>query len=178
MNYLHIDYEDMKNGEGLRTVLWVAGCQHHCKGCQNEWTWEPNQGWGFTDETLKEILLSLAPPHIDGITFSGGDPLHPANRDTVFRIAKTIRELLPQKTIWLYTGYTVNALPNREELLSCVDVIVTEPFILELRDVNFPWAGSINQRIWKVDRDTHELTDITVHQSPIHHKGEKNACCC
>ena len=105
MNYHNITKDDMLNGDGLRVVLWVAGCTHHCQGCQNPVTWDVAGGLPFDEAAEKELFEALAKPYCSGITFSGGDPLHPFNRDEVFRLAKKIRKELPEKTIWLYTGF-------------------------------------------------------------------------
>ena len=80
MRYHNITKDDMLNGDGLRVVLWVAGCSHCCEQCQNPITWDPNGGLLFDEEARKEIFAQLDKPYISGITFSGGDPLHPANR--------------------------------------------------------------------------------------------------
>ena len=94
----------MLNGDGLRVVLWVAGCNHCCRECQNPITWDPNGGLPFTEAEEAEIFTELDKDYIGGITFSGGDPLHPSNISTVTALAKKIREKYPNKTIWLYTG--------------------------------------------------------------------------
>ena len=106
MNFHNITHEDMNNGDGLRVVLWVAGCDHHCKNCQNPVTWNPDDGLPFTLKDEHEIFGALEREYIAGITFSGGDPLHPANRSSVLKLMNTIRNNFPEKTIWVYTGYT------------------------------------------------------------------------
>ncbi len=93
----------MLNGDGLRVVLWVAGCNHCCRECQNPITWDPNGGLPFTEKEENEIFSELEKSYVSGITFSGGDPLHPANISAVTRLAKKIRAKYPTKTIWLYT---------------------------------------------------------------------------
>ena len=79
MRYHNITKEDMLNGEGLRSVLWLAGCTHHCKNCQNPITWDINGGIPFDEAARQELFESLDKDYISGITFSGGDPLHPQN---------------------------------------------------------------------------------------------------
>ena len=158
MNYHNITKDDMLNGDGLRVVLWVAGCTHHCQGCQNPITWDVGGGIPFDDAAEKELFEALNRPHVSGITFSGGDPLHPFNREEVFRLIKKIRTELPQKTIWLYTGYTLEDIyrsaddscsetTKRLNIVMSVDVLVDGKFEQALADVNYPWAGSTNQRI-------------------------------
>ena len=103
----------MLNGDGLRVVLWVAGCNHCCRECQNPITWDPNGGLPFTEAEEAEIFTELDKDYIGGITFSGGDPLHPSNISTVTAFAKKIREKYPNKTIWLYTGYGKKSVMKR-----------------------------------------------------------------
>lgn len=90
MRYHNITQDDMNNGDGLRVVLWVAGCEHHCKGCQNPVTWNPDDGLVFDKRAFNEIMKALEKPYVAGITFSGGDPLHPQNRGAVFSIMKAV----------------------------------------------------------------------------------------
>lgn len=146
MNYHNITTDDMLNGDGLRTVLWVAGCDHHCAGCQNPITWDPDRGVPFDIYAEAELYDKLYQDYISGITFSGGDPLHPSNRGTVLRLAHDIKERLPGKTAWLYTGYMwedICDLPG----MKYIDVVVDGKFVERLKDVKYPWAGSTNQRV-------------------------------
>ncbi len=99
MRYHNITKDDMLNGDGLRVVLWVAGCSHCCRECHNPVTWDPNGGLLFDDAAREEIFEQLAKPYISGITFSGGDPLHPANRPDVRKLIGEIRRQMPEKTI-------------------------------------------------------------------------------
>lgn len=139
----------MLNGDGIRVVLWVAGCNHHCKNCQNPITWDENGGLPFDAEAEKELFEALDKSFIDGITFSGGDPLFPANRSEVFRLIKKVKALHPDKTIWLYTGYTWEEIKDLEGI-SDIDVIAEGEFIEELKDNNLEWVGSSNQRVINV----------------------------
>ena len=92
MNYHNITKDDMLNGDGLRVVLWVSGCTHCCDGCQNPETWEVSSGIEFDEAARKELFEALEPDYISGITFSGGDPLHPFNREEVLALAKELLE--------------------------------------------------------------------------------------
>ncbi len=94
----------MLNGDGLRVVLWVAGCEHHCPNCQNPVTWDINGGLEFDEAAKKEILMNLK-NYVSGITFSGGDPLHTQNRKDAGALIEEIKEKFPNKTIWIYSGY-------------------------------------------------------------------------
>ena len=126
----------MNNGDGLRVVLWVSGCEHHCKGCQNPVTWNPDDGLVFGKRERKEIFNALKKPYIGGITFSGGDPLHPSNRACVYLLMKDIKQRFPKKTIWVYTGYTWDEIMANKYLptvMKYVDVLVDGRFEEELK---------------------------------------------
>lgn len=159
MNYHNITKEDMLNGEGLRVVLWVAGCNHKCWGCQNPVTWDPNDGIPYDREAWNEIVEQLRKDYISGITFSGGDPFHPKNRDQVITIAERIKKDFPDKTVWLYTGYSWEYCVTNIKGLEYIDVIVDGPFMKAFSDVNYPWAGSTNQRVIDVQKslETNEV---------------------
>ena len=100
MRYHNITKDDMLNGDGLRVVLWVAGCEHHCPNCQNPVTWDINGGLEFDEAAKKEIFDELEKNYVSGITFSGGDPLHTQNRKDVGALIEEIKEKFPNKTIW------------------------------------------------------------------------------
>lgn len=151
MNYHNITKEDMLNGDGLRVVLWVSGCNHHCKNCQNPITWDENGGLPFDKEAEDELFEALDKSYIDGITFSGGDPLFPGNRNEVFRLIKKCRAEYPQKTIWLYTGYTWEQICDLDGIKD-IDVIAEGEFVQELNDNNLQWVGSSNQRVIDVKK--------------------------
>lgn len=166
MNYHNITTDDMLNGEGLRVVLWLSGCNHHCKGCQNTQTWDENSGIKFDISAKNEIFEELSKDYISGITFSGGDPLHENNLEKVLMLVNQIRLLFPNKTIWLYTGYTwedimYSRMPHppkytakefllwnqRNEIVSKIDVLVDGRYEEDKRDVSLHWCGSSNQRV-------------------------------
>ena len=171
MNYHNITHIDQNNGDGLRVTLWLSGCSHHCKGCQNSQTWNPISGIEFDEYAKKELFKALDNDYISGITFSGGDPLHENNIKEVFDLIVEIRKKFPAKTIWLYTGYTLgecepfnengvlipdefapktqNILRKRWEIIKNIDVLVDGRYIEELRDITLHWRGSSNQKIWK-----------------------------
>ncbi len=167
MRYHNITKDDMLNGDGLRVVLWTSGCNHCCKGCQNPITWDAAGGLYFDTAAKAEIFEQLDKSYISGITFSGGDPLHPANRSDVRALAKEIREKYPNKTIWLYTGYTWEEIAQLP-ILQYLDVVVEGPFILERRDVKLLWKGSDNQRVVDVPK-TLASDNIMV---PVLHCGD------
>lgn len=146
MRYHNITKDDMLNGDGLRVVLWVAGCAHCCKECHNPMTWDPDGGLPFDQAAKQEIFEQLDKDYISGITFTGGDPLHSANRLAVRELMEEIRSKYPTKTIWLYTGDVwENALYY--PLMQYVDVLVDGEFKVELKDAALKWKGSSNQRV-------------------------------
>lgn len=169
MNYLKIDREDVCNGDGLRVVLWLSGCSHHCYNCQNPQTWNPNNGIPFDEDAKQEIFEELSKDYISGITLSGGDPLYQENLSQVLSLIKEIKEKFPDKTIWLYSGYTYEQImwpvitddfnPERDKLISekrkilqLCDVLVDGEYIDEQRDITLKWRGSANQRVIDVQK--------------------------
>lgn len=165
MNYHNITTEDMLNGDGLRTVLWVSGCDHCCKGCQNPETWDACSGIPFDDEAEFELMESLKPDYISGITFSGGDPLFPGNRETVGRLIERIKKELPNKTVWLYTGFVFEEIKDLP-FISLIDVICDGEFDLAHRDVKLHWVGSPNQRVIDVQA-TLKTGTIVLHEKML-----------
>lgn len=167
MNYHNITTDDMSNGDGLRVVLWVAGCNHHCKDCQNPVTWNPADGLPFSLREKEEICIELRKDYIAGITFSGGDPLHPDNRVEVADLMKSIKQDFSDKTIWVYTGYTwkeIESNPVMYGMMAYVDVLVDGKFVDSLKDVTYPWAGSINQKVIDVQKTIKEGR-VILHES-------------
>ena len=147
MNYHNITKDDMLNGLGLRIVLWVSGCARHCKGCQNPQTWDENSGIPFDEQAENELFEALKPDYISGLTFCGGEPLYPKNRETVTRLAKKFREIYhDKKNIWCYTGYQYEDVKDLE-IMQYIDVLCDGEFIEELKDNNIAWVGSSNQRV-------------------------------
>ena len=136
----------MLNGEGLRTVLWVAGCSHNCPQCHNPVTWDINGGLAFDEAAKEELFEELKKDYISGVTFSGGDPLHEKNRKEIEKLAEDIREKFPDKTIWLYTGYELEEICGLP-FLPNIDVIVDGEFKIEEKDNSLHWKGSANQRV-------------------------------
>lgn len=146
MNYHNITKDDMLNGPGLRVVLWVAGCVHHCPQCHNPITWNPDGGLPFADAEKREIFHELGKDYVSGITFSGGDPLYPGNAPEVTLLAREIRRKYPNKSTWLYTGYSWEDVKDME-VVRYLDVLVDGRFKAWLKDVHYKWAGSTNQRV-------------------------------
>ncbi|MCH5342658.1 MAG: anaerobic ribonucleoside-triphosphate reductase activating protein [Acetatifactor sp.] len=149
MRYHNITKDDMRNGDGLRVVLWVAGCNHCCKECHNPITWDPAGGLPFDEEAKKEIFEQLDKDYVSGITLSGGDPLYSGNRPDVRALCAELREKYPNKTIWLYTGDSWESIKD-DPVMEYVDVVVDGEFHPEEKDVKLLWKGSKNQRVINV----------------------------
>lgn len=155
MNYLKIDKCSTSNGTGCRVVLWVSGCNHHCKNCQNPQTWDKDSGIPFDIDALFWVHYSLAKSYISGITFSGGDPLLPENRIIITSVSKAMKSFFPTKTQWLYTGYKweeIKDLPIMEYL----DVVVDGRYEDDKRDITLKWRGSSNQKVIDVQKSLAE----------------------
>lgn len=161
MNYHNITYPDQNNGDGLRVVLWLSGCSHHCYNCQNPQTWDVNSGIPFDESAKEELFRELGKDYISGLTLSGGDPLHEANLDGVLDLVNEIRLLFPNKSIWIYSGYEftdffftpiwkaseIDSNTKRKQIISQCTVMVDGRYIDSQRNPSKKWAGSDNQRV-------------------------------
>lgn len=157
MNYAEIKYNDIANGIGVRTSLFVSGCTHHCKECFNPMTWDFAYGKVFNKEVEDAIIESLKPAYISGLTMLGGEPMEPFNQEALLPFYKRVRSECPGKTIWIYSGYTWEQLndptftraytPFTSEILSLADILVDGEFVLEKKSLGLRFRGSSNQRI-------------------------------
>lgn len=156
MNYGRLNLTDVANGEGVRVSLFVSGCTRHCPGCFNPETWDFAYGRPYTPAVEAQILAALAPDYISGLSILGGEPFEPANQPAVLGLVRRVREIYPQKTIWCYTGCTLERellAPTRwrtsitDDLLAQIDVLVDGPFIEAERDLRLAFRGSANQRL-------------------------------
>ncbi len=159
MKYHNITHDDMLNGEGLRVVLWLSGCEHLCEGCQNAFTSNYNGGLDFDITAKEELFSSLKKDYVSGITLSGGDPLYHANREGLVSLIKEIKETFPNKTIWLYTGYVYEEIIKKNILgdnINYIDVLVDGKFVQKLSDIHYKWAGSTNQKVIDIKKTLEE----------------------
>lgn len=156
MNYAGIKYTDIANGLGCRTVLFVSGCRNHCKDCFQPHTWDFDYGEPFDEKIQQEILDSLQPAYVKGLTLLGGEPFEPENQRALVSFVKKVRKQYPNKDIWAFTGYIYDvdlveggrkSCEVTEELLSMIDVLVDGPFIAEEKDLMLKFRGSRNQRV-------------------------------
>ena len=137
---------DIANGPGVRVSLFVSGCRNHCRGCFNPETWDFSYGEPFTKETEDEIIKALRPSWIQGLSILGGEPTEEENAAVLIPFLKRVRAALPDKDIWLYSGYTYDSLRDKE-ILTLADVLVDGPFLLKQKDAGLAFRGSRNQRI-------------------------------
>lgn len=164
MNYGNIKFYDIANGEGVRTSLFVSGCTHHCKNCFNPETWSFSYGKPFTEKTIEEIVRSLKPDHINGLSLLGGEPMEIANQKALLPLVKKVKESYKGKTIWCYTGYLFEDLlpggkvcsPWTNELLKNIDILVDGEFVEKLKDISLRFKGSSNQRVIDVQKSLQE----------------------
>lgn len=169
MRYHNITTADMMNGEGLRVVLWLSGCSHHCYNCQNPVTWDENDGLIFDESAKKELFRELDKDYISGLTLSGGDPLHEANLDGVLDLVNEIRLSFPNKSIWIYSGYRWSEIFNdgvyltkdcdgwkRREIVKQCSVLVDGQYIDSKRNPLLKWRGSSNQQVIDIKKSLKE----------------------
>lgn len=150
MNYHKYYPVDVVNGTGTRCTLFVSGCVHQCRGCYNQSTWKLDSGIPFTQELEDKIIEDLNDTEIkrQGLSLSGGDPLHPNNVPHILKLVKRVKNECPGKDIWLWTGYKISELnETQKEVVSYLDVMIDGKFVQELKDLSLHWRGSSNQII-------------------------------
>lgn len=181
MNYHNITYPDMNNGSGLRVVLWLSGCSHKCRGCQNPQTWDANSGIPFDESAKEELFRELDKDYISGLTLTGGDPLFESNLDGVLDLVTEVNERYntpqsrPKKSIWIYTGFAWEDIFSRiydkehigvtyqekyqiyrQHIIKNCDVLVDGKYIDSQRDITLKWCGSKNQRVIDINKTIKE----------------------
>ncbi|HCR3570800.1 TPA: anaerobic ribonucleoside-triphosphate reductase-activating protein [Proteus mirabilis] len=153
MNYHQYYPVDVVNGPGTRCTLFVAGCVHQCRGCYNKSTWSLTSGKPFTQEVEDQIIADLQDTRIkrQGLSLSGGDPLHPQNLSAILKLVKRVKTQCPEKDIWVWTGYLLADLtPEQQEVVSYINVLIDGKFVQELYDPALLWRSSSNQVIHKL----------------------------
>lgn len=171
MKYANIKKHDIANGPGIRVSLFVSGCNHHCKGCFNSEAWDFNYGNSFTKDTIEEIITALDKSYIEGLSLLGGEPLEEVNQPSVLELILEVKAKLPNKTIWLYSGFTYEEINNMKtteikNILQNIDVLVDGKFIIDLYDPALFFRGSSNQRIIDI-KETLKKKEIILHEKNI-----------
>ncbi|MCR5587249.1 MAG: anaerobic ribonucleoside-triphosphate reductase activating protein [Lachnospiraceae bacterium] len=162
MNYGKIYYADVANGVGIRTALFVSGCTHHCKGCFNPDTWDFNYGDPFTEVEENEIIESLKAAYVAGLTILGGEPMEVVNQAVIRPFLERVKKECPDKTIWIYSGYTWEELTDEnnkrchsedtQKILEMIDILVDGEFVLAQKNLMHRFKGSTNQRVLDVKK--------------------------
>jgi anaerobic ribonucleoside-triphosphate reductase activating protein len=176
MNYSQIRKFDVTNGPGVRTTLFVSGCTHRCKNCFNQEAWDFNYSQPFTEDTINTILDYCKHEYVEGLTILGGEPFEPANQKGILPLVKKFKDLYPDKTLWVFTGYDFeedlldrmyNNYPETKQLLARIDTIVDGKFIEELTNRNLRFKGSSNQRTIMV-QETMKTNQLVLWDDTIH----------
>ena len=155
MRYSYIDDFDILNGSGIRVVLWTQGCPHRCKGCHNPLTWNEQGGQEFTEEDMNKLLGFLTQDIEKDLSILGGEPLAPFNREGVLKVCETVKEKLPNTSIWLWTGYNWEDIKDLP-VIKYLDVVIDGYFNLSLKDTTLKYRGSSNQRVIDVPKSLKE----------------------
>lgn len=153
MRYAKIRKMDISNGEGLGVSLFTQFCPHHCKNCFNQETWSIDGGKEWTKE-IEDHFINLAnAEHIVRVSILGGEPLSPPNVNTIAKLTDRLKKEVPNKVIWMYSGYTwENIIKDTQQLeaIKNIDILVDGKFVDELKDLRLKFKGSSNQRIINV----------------------------
>lgn len=155
MNYADIKTEDIANGPGIRVSLFVSGCRNACDGCFNKEAWDFSYGHAYTNDTVVEILDALKRPYISGLSILGGDPFEPENFNGVWVLCADVKAWVPNRTIWLYTGYRFEDFMDHP-IMKLIDVVVDGKFEKDKRDITLAFRGSSNQRVIDVKRSLYQ----------------------
>ena len=143
---------DFTNGIGITVSLFLQGCPHHCAGCQNPETWNPTAGTEMLFEDVLNKIFSAIPANgiIRNLAISGGDPLASYNYHSTVALVQAVKEKYPDIKIFIWTGFTYDEIfPMLEAFNGLTNIyLITDPFILEERDITLPLRGSRNQQIW------------------------------
>ena len=150
MRYNKIRKMDIANGPGVRVSIFMQGCEFHCKNCFNSETWGFDGGEEFTDETIEKVLK--AKEYIEGLSILGGEPMHPKNIEGTTKLAKAFKEKFPNKTLWVWSGFTFEKYLKDKTVLNYVDVLVDGQYVDELHNPTLKWKGSSNQRVIDVKK--------------------------
>lgn len=162
MRYNKVRKMDISNGPGVRVSVFFQGCMFHCKSCFNSETWDFNLGKEYTLDIENKILEFCKEDYIDGLSILGGEPMHPLNIDGTIHLARHFKEMYPKKTLWAWSGYLFDEIPNKE-IFKYIDVLVDGRFMVDKKDPRLKYAGSSNQRVIDVKK-TIESGEIILYE--------------
>lgn len=166
MRYNKIRKMDVSNGEGIRVSIFMQGCVFNCKGCFNPETHDFNGGKEFTDETIDRVIELCSKEYIVGLSILGGEPLHPKNIDGTTKLAKKFKEVYPNKTIWVWSGFLFDRDLKDKEVLNYIDVLIDGQYNCDLYSPRLKWKGSSNQRVIDVQKSL-ELGDVVLYDEEL-----------
>ena len=173
MHYGNIKNYDIADGEGVRVTLFCSGCTNRCEGCFQPETWDFCYGKEYTKETEDQLIQMLTNPNIQGLTLLGGDPFEPSNQRTLITLLRRVKQELPTKDVWAYTGfvYEQDLLEGQrkhtevtDEMLSYIDVLVDGPFVIDEKDISLYFKGSTNQRVIDMPKTLKSANVVIYHE--------------
>ena len=166
MHYNKIRKMDVSNGEGIRVSIFMQGCVFNCKGCFNPETHDFNGGKEFTDETINRVIELCSKEYIVGLSILGGEPLHPKNIDGTTKLTKKFKEVYPNKTIWVWSGFLFDRDLKGKEILNYIDVLIDGQYNCDLYNPKLKWKGSSNQRVIDVQKSL-ELDNVVLYDEEL-----------
>ena len=162
MRYNKIRKMDISNGPGVRVSIFMQGCTFNCKQCFNPETHDFNGGKEFTDETIDRIVELCSNENVKGLSVLGGEPLHPNNLEGTTKLVRTFKEKLPDKNVWVWSGFSFDKDLKDKEVLNYIDVLVDGQYKEEEKNPKIKWKGSSNQRVIDVPKSLKEDKIFTI----------------
>lgn len=147
MRYNKIRKMDISNGPGVRVSIFMQGCTFNCKQCFNPETHDFEGGKEFNDDTINRVIELCSNENISGLSILGGEPLHPKNVEGTTKLVKTFKEKLPNKNVWIWSGFSFDGELKDKEIMKYTDVLVDGRYVDELNNPTLKWRGSENQRV-------------------------------
>lgn len=166
MRYNMIRKMDIANGPGVRVSIFMQGCAFHCENCFNKETWDFDKGEEFTDEVIDNVIDLCKPSFIKGLSILGGEPWHPNNIEGTTKLIKRFKEVLPDKTIWSWSGYTFEDYLSKQDGIKYVDVVVDGRFVDNLKNPTLRFKGSSNQRVIDVAKSL-EKNEVILYEEAL-----------
>lgn len=152
MRYNKIRKMDISNGPGVRISIFMQGCAFNCEKCFNPETHNFEGGKEFNDETINRVIELCQNENINGLSILGGEPLHPKNIEGTTRLVKTFKEKLPNKNVWIWSGFSFDTDLKDKEVMKYTDVLVDGRYVDKLNNPTLKWRGSENQRVIDVQK--------------------------